>query len=233
MLYRLITFSISLAVCFLIPIYYDDLLEFMVIHFHSGWVFTTLFLRFLNVIVLTIGLRYLFSIWPKTAKFKLWLLFLIALLPGLGISFIAPVYQGDYGTTSYSENKLDIEQLKSATNNKFGLKEGYQIVAFFDVGCPHCKRLSHKFGVNLDAGQKVPVTSFFPAEKDAVDNFLHENNGESFTAFSIPDSVFIANAGISFPSTYLIDKEGKTVKHWIGDLVNYTALDELLGLEAN
>lgn len=230
MTFRIVILLLALGLTFLIPWFFDDLLFYMVINFGTGWVFTTFFIRFLVILMLTIALKYLFSFWSKTAKLKIWVIFLIALLPGFGISFIAPIYQGDYGLVQYETRPLNFTELEAVTNGKFQKTDGYEVIAFFDQGCPHCKRTSFKLGVNIAAGQTTPVTAFFPGDESTMKRFLEENNGSSFSSYVIPDAIFVGNAGIAFPSTFLVDKDGNTINHWTGDVVNYSTLDYLLDL---
>ncbi|MCG8575852.1 MAG: hypothetical protein MI810_13275 [Flavobacteriales bacterium] len=230
---RLIIAVLSLSMCFVIPLFFNDLLEFFVTKLGSGWVFSTLFIRLLVVIMLTICLREIFSLWKKSRKIKVWIIFLIALLPGIGISMLHPVYVGDYGTPAANteEIELDITELSQATGNEFELGEGNHIIAFFTSTCPHCKATSNKLGINVEAGQKVPVTVFFPSLREDADRFLNENRGTKFDSYCISDQVFTNNAGNSFPITFLVDKDGKTLNYWRGDVISYNVLDDLLDME--
>jgi thiol-disulfide isomerase/thioredoxin len=179
-----------------------------------------------------ISLNILFNFWKRTQKIKFWRVCLLALLPGFGISFIAPIYQGDYGDQSLKESRtLDIIGLSTATNGQFELKNEHQVVAFFTSDCPHCKAVAHKLAINIAAGQEIPVYAMFPDNKEGSDAFITQISGQEFNDFNLPDSVFLKNAGNVFPATFLIDKKGNTVKAWSGDVVNYNALDEFLDLQ--
>jgi thiol-disulfide isomerase/thioredoxin len=204
----------------------------MVTALGTGWVFTTIFLRIAVILAFWICLRYKFSIWSWSRKVKGWIVFLIALFGGFGISMISPIYQGDYGYVQNETPNLDIQRLSDATNGKFALTEGHQVVTFFEINCPHCRDLCNKIGMNISGGQKAPVTAFFMAVPQAqIDKFLSDNNGSKMNGFPLDPPVFLDNGGYSFPSTFLIDKTGKVVNHWKGDSVNYSALDYLMDLE--
>ncbi len=228
---RILFAVFALNVCFAIGFFYEEILFFMVSSLGTGWVFTTIFLRLMAMISCWFGFRYLFSIWTKTRKIKGWIVFAGSMCIGFGISMISPIYQGDYGYVVYGEKSLNIAALTVASQNKFETGKGPQVITFMELGCAHCKRLCYKLGVNVAAGQKIPVTAFFVASEAEISTFLKKYNGEAFTAYPLDKAVFLDNAGFSFPSTFLIDSDGKTLNHWQGDLVNYTALDYLLDLE--
>lgn len=231
MLARLLGAIASLLLCFLIPTFFNDLLEFLVTNLGTGWVFSTIYLRLLVIIFFAIALNFILKSGEKTRKIKFWIVFLIALLPGFGISFIAPIYEGDYG---YVQNdnlpELTLDSLSTATNNGFELNGEMQIACFFTSTCPHCKALSKKLGINIEGGQNIQVNAFFPGENKARETFISENNGDKFKSFSVSDNVFLANAGNTFPATYLIDKDGKTVNFWSGDKINFSTLDYFIDL---
>ncbi len=217
----------------MIPIYFETLLEFFVIKIGTGWVFSTLYMRLLVVIFFAISLNSIFSFFSKTRKLKMWVTFLIAVAPGIGISMIRPVWQGEYGSVEQLKNlpDLDISGLRNETKGMFSSGKGNQIVAFFTSNCPHCMNCSKKLGINIEAGMTLPVTTFFPGEADDANRFLDKNRGSEFNSYCLSDSTFLNNAGQSFPVTFLIDKDGKTLNYWKGDVVNYNALDYLLDME--
>lgn len=231
MISKLTIGALALTICFIIPIFFYESLEIFVIKLGSGWVFSSIFIRFLVIVFFTIGLSFIFSAFEKTRRIKFWILFLIALIPGFGISFIAPIYETDYGYVQNQElPELNLEELSSATNNAFEFSSEQQIICFFTSTCPHCKALSHKLGLNNAAGQDIDITVFFPSTKEDRERFILENNGATFNSHSIDKEVFLSNAGSTFPATFLIDKNGKTINFWIGDQVNFSTLDYFLNL---
>lgn len=217
---------------FAIPIFYTELLEFSVVFLSAGWVFSTIYLRLLVIIFLAIALNILFSYSKRLRKIRFGVVFLIALLPGFGISFISPIYEDDYGITQNEDPPiLDIDLLKNETGGEFKITGNYILVAFLSTNCGHCMALSRKLGINQKAGQTIPIHSFFPGEEEYSSDFLKSNNGQAFQSYNITDTAFISQAGSSFPSTYLIDKDGKTINHWRGDVINYSTLDYFLDLD--
>ncbi len=221
----------ALLLCFLIPIYFNDLLQILVVKLGSGWVFSTIYLRLMVIIFLAVSLNFLFKAFEKTRKLKFWITFIIAILPGIGISFIAPIYEGDYGYVQNSQlPELSMASLQEATNNAFELNGEQQIVCFFTSTCPHCKALSRKLGMNIQGGQNIQVNAFFPGENEARESFINENNGTEFKSFTIDGELFVQNAGNTFPATYLIDKDGNTLNFWSGDHINFSTLDYFLDL---
>lgn len=226
MLKRILLALIFLTVSILIPLYFNDLLVFFITKLNAGWVFSTIYIRLLVIIFFAFSLHLLFSIGKKTRKINFIYTLLISLLPGFGISFIKPIYEGDYG---YVQNQnlpaLPIPSLSQETNDAFNVTEESQIVCFFTSNCPYCKALSFKLGLNIEAGQNLKVSAFFPSTKEAREEFLANNNGQAFNSYSISEDLFLACTGGVFPATFLINGEGEVENFWSGDKVNYTTLD--------
>ncbi|MCB9222809.1 MAG: hypothetical protein H6582_01425 [Crocinitomicaceae bacterium] len=221
-----------LALSIIIPLYYYPVLEFFVISLKSGWVFGSIYIRLIVIILFTIFLYLLFSKFERTKKIKFIYVLLISLAPGFGISFISPIYDVDYGMIDDSFKIEQIEELSSATGGEYQFKGNRAILAFFTTTCPHCKAVSHKLGVNKDAGQALEVNAFFPGTREDTDVFLDKYNGSTFNSYLIgTDEEFTKMAGYTFPSVFVIDRDGSILKHWTGDMINYTALDYLAELE--
>lgn len=232
MLARLSLSIIGLIICFIIPIYFYELLGFLVTKMSAGWVFGTIFIRFLVIVFLTIALSLIFSTFEKTKRVKFWIIFLIALIPGFGISFIEPIYETDYGYFQHNDlPSININELETNTNNAFKFSNEVQIICFFTSTCPHCMATSQKLGMNIAGGQEIEVTVFFPSTKEDRQRFINENNGTAFNAYSIDKEVFLANGGNTFPATFLVNKNGETINFWTGDQLSFSTLDYLLGLE--
>ena len=233
MIFRIVIMLLALGICFVIPFYFDSILDTMVQSMGIGWVFSTIYIRLMVVIFFAIFLNALFASFNKTRKLnKVWITFLIALGPGFGISMLHPIWQGDYGRPAQPEAhfNLDVEQLQIESDGAFETGEK-QIVSFFTTGCPHCMATSRKLGKNKAAGMKLPVTAFFPGERPDAQIFIDNNLGESFDFHTISDSTFLMNAGSSFPVTFLIDQNGKTLQFWGGDVLSFNVLDDLLDME--
>lgn len=232
MILRILFSVIFLAAAFITPLYFDSLLSGIVETTGLGWVFSTILIRLLVIIFLAISLRLIFSMFAKTKTLKVWLIFLIALLPGFGISFISPIYITDYGMLTDDMKLENIEVLEIEIGGKLILEDSYNLVAFFTTSCPHCKAASEKLGANIKGGQKIQVTAIFPGEEGDTHAFLEEHKGLDFTSYLIDhDDLFLDLSGGTFPSMFLLDKDGKTVYHWTGDQLNYTGLDYLKSLE--
>ena len=232
MITRILVGIIFLVIAIFTPFYFEPILFFSVANIGIGWVITTILIRLIVIIFLFISLRQLFNLSPRLRKIKSWLVFVIALLPGFGISFIAPIYTTDYGIMN-DELKLEDEvfftEILPAAERP---QNGYMLCAFFTTSCPHCMAAAERLGANIEAGQTIPVWTFFPGNKVDTDNFLAKHNGQKFnTKLFTSDSLFMACAGNAFPSIFLINAKNETEYHWTGDEMNYSALDYLKRLE--
>ncbi|MBK6952907.1 MAG: hypothetical protein IPH24_12915 [Crocinitomicaceae bacterium] len=214
------------------PLNFNFLLENIVVATGLGWVFTTILIRLLSIILVAISLRLLTRAFQKTSKIKTWVCIAVAFPLGFGISFITPIYTTDYGMLTDDFTLENINALEHEIGGSVINESGYSFVTFFTTTCPHCKAASEKIGINLENGQKVPVIAIFPGEEGDTKTFLEKHNGENFTTYRLNnDPLFIDISGGTFPSMFLLDKEGKTVYHWTGDQLNYTGLDYLKSLE--
>ncbi|MDA7803960.1 hypothetical protein N8987_05230 [Crocinitomix sp.] len=231
MLLRLTLGILALIICFIIPIFFYELLEFLVAKLSAGWVFSSIFIRFLVIIFFAIALSFIFSAFEKTKRIKFWIIFLIALIPGFGISFIEPIYETDYGYFQHNDPPaVNLNELATNTNNAFKFSNELQIICFFTSTCPHCMVTSHKLGMNIAGGQNIDVTVFFPSTKEDRERFINDNNGAAFNSYSIDQEVFLTNAGNTFPATFLVNKNGETINFWSGDQLSFSTLDYFLGL---
>jgi thiol-disulfide isomerase/thioredoxin len=220
-----------LVLAFIIPLFYDGILDFFVVNLKSGWVFGSIYIRLIVIILFTVFLYLLFSLFERTRKIKFIFVLLISLLPGFGISFIKPIYDIDYGMFDDSM-EIETAALSEATNGDFQFANERVVLAFFTTSCPHCKAASTKIGTNKAAGQKIQVHAFFPGNKEDTDQFLQDNNGEAFHPYLIgSEETFTNLGGFTYPSVFVVDGNGKTERHWTGDMINYTALDFLYDLE--
>lgn len=229
---RVIFILIFLAVAGLIPFNYYDLVKYSVINFGTGWVFATLFIRFVVVVCFVLALNLIFSFFKRTEKLKFVWVFLIGMLPGFGISFITPIYNTDYGHMSDDLELEDIENLRAYNSGAYQIENERHIVAFFSTGCGHCQNVAAKIGINQMAGQEIEVHAFFIEEPNEIIEFLGQNYGQEFFGYQIKNQEeYMKYSGFELPSVYVIDRDGSTMKHWAGDLINYTALDYLAEME--
>jgi len=219
---------IFLASSIIIPFYFNPILIFLVTKIGFGWVVGTIVIRILVIFLFALFLHLLLKMILKTRQIKFIWIFLIALLPGFGISFISPIYSVDYGMFNDELKLENYQDLNAHLNSNILPEHGYSLCAFFTTSCPHCMNASEKLGINIDAGQSIPVNVFFPGSIDDAKMFLTKNNGEKFNMHLIDnDSLFVNLSGGAFPSIFVIDSKGKTKYHWTGDEMNYSALDWL------
>lgn len=227
--YLLICLGLALA----IPFYFNDILTILVENTFFGWVMTTILIRLIVIVLFIVALKSFFSAFQKTKKLKTWIIVLIGLIPGFFISFaIAPIYNTDYGLFNDGVKLENLERIEVATGGTFVNESRPTLIAFVTTTCPFCKLACRKLGQNLQKGQTVKVDFIFPGTKEDADRFLEENNGTEFNGHLIQDdATFMGYAGYSFPSIFIVNAQGETDYHWIGDQMNYSALDYLLSLE--
>lgn len=212
-------------------IFHNDILFFIVSKIGLSWLITSILIRILVIVFFAIAVHRLIKIFKRFRNAKFIYVLLICLLPGFGISFITPIYVTDYGDFSDDFKLNNITELENQTNSKLLPETGYALVAFFSTTCPFCKEESKKLGTNIDAGQKITVNAIFPGTDEDTKKFLEENKGEKFNYFLLDnDPLFIDLSGGTFPSLFLIDSNGETIKHWQGDALNYSSLDYLKSL---
>jgi hypothetical protein len=222
-----------LTLAFLIPVYYfNTLLAFFVGKVSLGWVLSTILVRLLVIILVLLALTSFKKSSARLSKIKQWIVVAVAFPVGFGISFISPIYTVDYGMFNDGVQLQNLSALEQEMNGEVLTGEGSSLVAFFTSGCPHCMAASYRLGLNIESGQKVPVHAIFPGTEEDTKEFIENNNGSAFNVHRIQnDSLFIAISGGTFPSLFLLDKNGKTTHHWVGDELNYSALDYLKSLE--
>lgn len=229
----IITALLLLAGGILLSIKFEEALYFFVLKLGLSWVWSSILIRLLVALCFIVALKQIFNLFNRLKQVKNWIVALIGIVPGFFLSFgISPIYDIDYGML---DDKLKIEELAdlSADTNETYLHNGnYELIAFLDIGCAHCKMALKKLNANILAGQTVPVQLFFHNDPEDVQNFLASNNGENITHHNLQnEEVFVKHAGYEFPSIFLINPQGETSYHWVGDEMNYSALDYLLSLE--
>ncbi len=224
---------LSIGLSCTIPFYFHDLVAFGVLKIGIGWVMSTLLIRILVIFFFVIGLNTILKLIRRGKRTKSWIPIFGGMILGFLTSFaIEPIYDIDYFMLGDTLEITQFEDLSESTTNTYVRKDRYEVLAFFDVGCDHCQQASKKLGMNIAAGQAIPVHAFFANDTADVVHFLNINGGNSFETHYLPsESVFVRFAGFEFPSIFLVDPQGKTAYHWIGERMNYTALDYLLSLE--
>lgn len=217
-----------LVLATLLGIYLNEVITWIVEMSGLSWVITSIAMRLLVIVLFSFSLRSILHALSKGSNWKYITFFLIALVPGFGLSFLTPIYQTDYGMWDDELQLEEYNQLPRLTNGSFLPQEEPHIIAFFSTDCDHCQLVSEKLGSNQRAGQKLPVHAFFSGTKENADRFMLEHKGDQFNQHFIPnDSIFLAYSGYSFPSVFHMSKDGDVLHHWSGDLLNFTALDQL------
>jgi len=192
-----------------------------------GWVASTIITRTLVCLSFARGIQILLKTFLP--KLNTILVFIGGLVVGFGVSFLTPIYQSDYGDFSTTDLTIDHKGLSEITNGKYQIKKEPYIVAFFTTNCPHCKEASKHLGFLSQQNKLPPIVAIFPGNKNNTEKFIAKHNGQTFERYRLEDNeeFFLDNSGAGFPSIFLINEKGETVKHWFGALLNYSALDYL------
>ncbi|NOQ73674.1 MAG: hypothetical protein GQ574_16830 [Crocinitomix sp.] len=213
--------------------YFEDALYFSVLNLNLGWVLSSILIRFLVMLLVIFSLLLIFKSFNKTKSILLWITIPIGMVLGFFVSFaISPIYDIDYGILNDQLKLETFADLSVDTDETYRHSEGYEVIAFLDVGCAHCKMALKKLNANVAAGQIIPIHLFFHNDSSDVLNFLDKSNSADLTHHHLKsEGLFIEHAGFEFPSIFLINPQGETIYHWVGDEMNYSALDYLLSLE--
>ncbi len=228
-------FSLAIGIIFIaISVYLSvELFEVskkLIARAHLGWVSSTIITRLLVCLSFGRGIQLIFRVLlPKIRSF---IPLIIGIVAGFGLSFISPIYESDYGDSKSDDLSIDHEGLSNLTNGTYQIKKEPYLVAFFTTTCPHCKEASKRIGFMSQLNRMIPVVAIFPGSQEDSEKFITENNGQFFEYYVINnDEYFINNSDGRFPSVFLINEKGETMKHWFGDLLNYSALDYLESLK--
>ena len=229
----LIGFVVLTGLAFLLSFSYEESIYFTVENIGIGWTVTSILIRFIVIVLFAFALKSLFQIFKATEKLKNWIIFVIAMVPGFFISFaVSPIYDIDYGMIGDDLELPPVDRLALVTNNTYAHNGETQVVAFLDVGCDHCRIAVQKLDILQEQNPELPIHLLFADEEKDVDYFLEKNKVESLTHhFMNSQMSFVTYAGYEFPSIFVIDGEGETLHHWIGETMNYTAMDYLSDLE--
>ncbi|MFK8046128.1 MAG: peroxiredoxin family protein [Crocinitomicaceae bacterium] len=196
-----------------------------------GWVAATIVTRALVCFSFARGIQIILK--SLTPKINSILVFIGGLVLGFAISFLSPIYQSDYGDFSTTDLTIDHKGLTEITNGKYQIKKQPHIIVFFTTNCPHCKEASERLGFLSQLGKLPPIVAIFPGNKENTQKFLAKHKGQTYEYYRLDENedFFLDNSGAGFPSVFLINEKGETVKHWFGDLLNYSALDYLGSLK--
>ena len=209
----------------LVSINRDKIFNYLILNFSFSWVSGDIFTRIASMFFISLGLYLIFGILTKR-----WKLFfsLLAIGVGFGVSFaLSPIYVDDYGIIQSENKKLDFELI----NKHFpSLTEDNEsiVLCFFTSTCPFCKSNAQSFQINKKYRKQPKTVILFPSTKEDAKDFLTQTE-TNFEYALISDEEFIENAGLRFPSVFLI-KNGNVENHWIGSEINYSVLDYLRDL---
>jgi thiol-disulfide isomerase/thioredoxin len=202
---------------------FDKALSNMIIKLPFGWVVSSVILRIFITLAFARGLQLIIISFKN--EFNSILGFLIGVPLGFLVSFITPIYNTDYSDLSSTNTSLNLEEFNLHTNTSIQTDGKPKVVAFFTTSCPHCKVASQKIGSMAIANKSPVVYAIFPGSKKDTEVFIKQNNGKFFKSILLTDqNYFIKASEGAFPSVFLIDGNGKTIKHWVGEL-SYPALD--------
>ncbi len=226
-----IVFSVVLALLAVsCALGFASLLILLVSKLGMNWTIASVIARLLVLVLVTLSFKAILPLIFPRRNVKLFYIFLIALLPGVALSFVHPIYVTDYGSFDDNMEFKGVESLEKDLASAYTFKQEPVILAFFTTDCNHCKAVCSKLAINAKSGQRLPVHAFFSGAPEDAKTFLAENKALEFNYHFIEeDSIYLTYSGYIFPSIFLLDEGGNTVKHWEGDVVNYTALDYLKG----
>ena len=190
-----------------------------------GWVNGSLILRVVISLAFARGIQLIYK--SITKNKKPFLVFSIGTLIGFTIVFIAqPIYSIDYGNFGTTDRSINFDELKKEVDKEVDLKSKEALIILFSTNCGTCVEMSNKLGKLQAMGNTPQIIALFPGEEvDAID-FMNKNKGTGFNYYMIDNDIFFQEtADYSFPSIFLVDGKGKTIKHWDGSLMNYSAFD--------
>lgn len=224
-------------ICFTLAVVFsakfEAVLLFFTLKLSLGWVLSTILIRLLVMSFFIVGLKFLLQIFPLTEKIKpIWVI-LIGMGPGFLISFaFFPIWVNDYGMLTGDLTLTDFEALEKSSKDSFQHLDEKKIIAFLDVGCDHCREACRKFTYVNDQNKDLPIYLFFYNDSVYVDQFIEEFGDNRFRGYHLNSHQSLLNfAGFEFPSIFYINEQGECIHHWVGDKLNYTALDYLSGLK--
>jgi hypothetical protein len=185
------------------------------------------------MIFFIVGLKYLLKIFALTKNIKTIWIILIGMGPGFLISFVLfPIWTTDYGMLTDDLTITDFEALEKASANSYEDVDEKKVLAFLDVGCDHCQEACRKFTYVKDQNENLPIYLFFYNDSVYVDHFIEEFGDNRFRGYHLDShQSFLNFAGFEFPSIFYVNEQSESVHHWVGDKLNYTALDYLSRLK--
>lgn len=210
-----------------------DVLKFLVLKLSLGWVIGTIAVRLIVMVLFVLAVHRILSLFPKEKRLKDYWAILIGIGPGFLLSFaLFPIYNADYGMLSDNLKIEHFEELSADSYNSYEHLSEKKVIAFIDIGCGHCREACHKFSLIKQQNEELPFYLFFYNDTIYVEDFIETYANNEFKAYYLKSNeAFVKYAGYEFPSIFYVDENSESVYHWVGDKMNYTAMDYLIGLE--
>lgn len=190
-----------------------------------GWVMGSIILRVVLSLAFARGVQLTYKgLFPSKRPI---LVFSIGVLVGFTVSFFAqPIYNVDYGHYGNSKLTLNLGELRQEVGQELSLNNENALIIFFSTDCSTCIEMSNKIGHLQEMGNTPQIIALFSGEETDAIKFLNTNKGTKFKYYMVNDfDYFLESADYSFPSLFLVDKNGEAIQHWEGTLVNYSAFD--------
>ncbi len=121
--------------------------------------------------------------------------------------------------TGFVGKKLNFEKVRSTNNalKNTQLSAGKQVVAFFTLGCPHCKIAARKLSIIQKKMPELPLTVvFMGATTNMTNKFIagfFEETDSRFPFMVCEEDDFLKLSGPYLPSIYYLN-EGVVIKRW-------------------
>jgi uncharacterized membrane protein YphA (DoxX/SURF4 family) len=184
----------------------------------------------LNILLLISGITIAIILRKKANYHLIKWPFQIVLITLLTTSFI------NLGSLNFKQFQLKSEEYKSgitdwtAFNNTIDeqfpdLKHGNWTIAFFSVGCDHCKKFARKISFTPNGDNNVLYV--FWAKEDEIDKFKKDNNVKG-PHLKLPQNVIMNIAGQEFPVFFSFSK-GVPTNSYTGNEFTYATLDKIFG----
>lgn len=224
---------IFFAIATLISLQFIAVIEFLVLQLSFGWVFGTIFIRLFVMIFFILGVLHFLLLLPKEKRLKDYWAILIGIGPGFLLSFaLFPIYNTDYGMLNDDLQISNFEQLEADSYDSYQHVDEKKVLAFLDIGCGHCREACYKFTLIKEQNPDLPFYLFFYNDTVYVEDFVATYGDNQFSPYYLKSNEsFINFAGFEFPSIYYVDESSTSIYHWVGDELNYTAMDYLTGLK--
>jgi thiol-disulfide isomerase/thioredoxin len=158
-------------------------------------------------------------------KIKAWV-YILLLLPTIGISFTRIIYIDDFTYETSSKNNLNFSQLKQTLKNYNYEVDGKELlIPFFSTSCPHCKHSAQKLSISHELNLLPNTVIAFASDSSEVAEFMNTNklNGIPYVILPIKEMQHLS--GFRLPSIFHFSNE-KSVQY-LGQQFNNLALSKI------